>query len=340
MGKIDFYNVLGVTKASSQKDIKSAYKKLAIKKHPDKFSDPDEKIVAEEEFKSITEAYNVLSDPNKRRVYDRPQRRIISNPSFGGFNGTINVVFESRPLELVINISADEAYKGLSKQVEYARHVMCNACMGSGAGTKELSVQCPSCGGSQSFGGFFVCGRCKGLGKIVARGCEKCLGVGSVQQTTNTSIDIPSGCSHAHVIRKIGCGNFSKVNKSSGDLYVRVAIVSDDVYNIDFPHLIVNVPITYETAVLGGNIVVPSPHGKVNITIPPGISHGAKLRVSGKGLRVSPPSPMFGYLIVSIEIEIPQVVDGGEKLVKSLKSDLLVHKKVRAYEQRMGIFED
>ena len=341
MGKVDFYKVLGVKRNATKDEIRSAYKKLAAKKHPDRFAGTDQFEKAEEEFKAITEAYTVLSNPAKRREHDNPHQRVrFNNNPFGSPNfgfGNINVVFETEPLEVVIQVSVMEAFSGCRKRIRYRKSSMCRTCMGTGNGTEKMSIECPNChGGSMMFGFMSMqCPQCKGVGRIHVSGCQDCKGRGFSQDTVETEIDIPAGCPHAHVIRMMGAGNYSQFAKASGDMYVRVAIVNDDTYTINFPNIIVNVPITYKTAVLGGKAVVPSPHGKVSVTIPPGTSHGTMRRVSGKGMRTSTHSNVYGVLMVSVVIDIPKVSGDAAELLESLDSDLLVHEKVRDFEAKM-----
>jgi DnaJ-class molecular chaperone len=133
-----------------------------------------------------------------------------------------------------------------------------------------------------------------------------------------------------------GGGNYFKIGRGYSDLYIRVKILNDDVYEVDFPHLVVRVPITYATAVLGGKVNVPSPHGLVSMTIPPGTSHGTMLRANGKGLMTTPSSNAFGSLVAYIVIDIPRVSEGGEELVRSLEGDLFDHEKVRSFNLKIS----
>jgi len=339
MKKLDYYSVLGVSRNASAEEIKAAYKKLAKKSHPDKFIDPVEKEKAESEFKNISEAYSVLSDPSKRREYDNPShvRRGGGNP-FNHFNfgQNVNIVFESDPLEVILRISVMECHNGVSKKIGYKRRVMCHECMGTGTGKESISVPCSGCGGNGrlNLGVISIpCNHCNGMGRRVGKGCNKCGASGIVFMDVATEVNVPKGFVHGNVIKYSGMGNYSRFNRSPGDLYVRIMVEDDDMYRVSYPDLIVHVPIDFKTAALGGEIIVPSPHGKIRVTVPRGTSHGTSLRVPGKGIAVS--SGKYGTLFVVIHIDIPKIMEGGEKFFDLWESDLIVSEKVVEFNKKM-----
>ena len=345
MGKKNFYDILGVSKKASQDEIRNAYRKIAKEKHPDRFSDGEEKEKAEDEFKSISEAYSTLSDPKKRAEYDNPRPAMNFNPFSRGSGSRSGFRFNfvsNPPLEINIEISVDEAFSGTQKMIHYERLNMCGKCAGTGNGNDSFMSRCDSCNGAGRINIFgphgMLCRQCNGVGQVGRRGCAECGCSGCRREKTKVKVNIPAGCMNRGVISLHGAGNFTAgmPNKSFGDLYVRIVIADDDTYKVDFPDLTVEVPVSYSTALLGGSVIAPSPHGGVRVTIPPRTHHGTKLRVSGKGLKASANSTVYGNLIVSIFIDMPIVKEGGEELVKSLDGDLFEHERIRAYEEKMN----
>jgi molecular chaperone DnaJ len=337
MQKLDYYKILGVDKNASQEDIKSAYKEMAKKNHPDKFTDTSKKETAESEFKKISEAYAVLSDPRKRHEYDNPTMRRGMNFGGRGFSHNFNVFFESDPLEMIVGISVNESHNGTSKRIRYKRKTMCTGCMGTGSGSETMSVNCPGCHGSGTINLGMIsipCNNCGGMGKRIRQGCNSCSASGVMSVDAEVEVNVPKGFVHGNVMKFAGMGNYSRFSKSSGDLYVRIAVKDDDMYRVKYPDIIVDVPIDFKTATLGGEAVVPSPHGKIKLTIPAGTSHGTHLRVPGKGLSVSA-GRGYGSLIAMIIIDIPKVAKGGEGVFELLDSDLITNEKVAEFIKKI-----
>jgi len=339
--KKDHYQTLGVSRNATPAEIKAAYRKLAKDKHPDLFVDKGEKIQAENVFKEITEAYGILSDDRKRRQYDRP-----TGPPGFGFNfshaNSTTIIFDT-PLEVTCRLTIDEAFAGIKKSIAHRKRTKCDSCSGTGRGSETTIIVCPRCQGRGIENIAFIsmsCRQCNGSGRLQVAGCGKCIATGTIEVDANLIVDIPPGCGPAHVLRVPGAGSYSKMESRYGDMYVRVNIIDSPhgMYSMSFPHLTTAVPISYKTAVLGGNLTVVTPHGTINVTVPPGISHGKSLKVAGKGMMTSPNSGIYGDLIVTVEIDIPTVNDEGKKLIARLDDDSIVHEGVVEYEAKIANF--
>lgn len=335
--KRDYYEVLGISRDATPDDIKKAYRQLAKRYHPD--VNPSDKT-NEEKFKGINEAYQVLTDPEKRSLYDRFGHAGVSagvgdsgmDFGFGGFTDIFEDVFtdffgtgrresgrRGPDLRYDLRISFRDAVFGVEKTVEIPRNEVCSFCKGSGAkGGKEFKTcsKCQGTGQVRFSQGFFsisrTCDRCRGEGRIIDVPCEKCRGQGSVQQTRRISIKIPPGVetgTRLKVSREGGAGVRGGV---SGDLYVFIDVSADEFFEREGQDLICEVPINFVIASLGGEIDVPTLDGKTGIKVHPGTQSGKIFKIRGKGV----PS-LHGYgrgdQLIRIIVETPTNLNEKQK---------------------------
>ncbi len=325
--KRDYYEILGVSRDASKDAIKKAYRKLAMKYHPDRNKSPD----AEEKFKEISEAYGVLSDDTKRSQYDRwghagingryTQEDIFRNINFddifgdmgfgfGGFDSIFDMVFgggsrrtragktgptRGSDLRVDIEITLEDAYKGLETKVSYKRQETCTTCSGSGAKPGTGQKTCPTCNGSGQVGytkrtmfGQFTsvttCDKCMGEGRIIENPCQRCYGNGVIQKTRKLTVKIPAGVDNGSRLRVHGEGDAGKKGGQPGDLYVVIHIKPHKIFVRDGTDLFCEVPITFPQAALGDQIEVPTLNGRAKMKIPPGTQSGTVFRLKGKGM--------------------------------------------------------
>ncbi len=328
----DYYELLGVNRNASIDEIKKAYKKLALKYHPDK--NPNNKE-AEEKFKEITAAYEVLSDVNKRAHYDR-----YGDASSGGgfdfnhgftstsdfsdiFNDFFGAGFGSRAtrkkkepgtpgadLRYDLRITLEDAFKGMNIPIHYVTNVKCDSCQGTGSEGGIKPIQCNVCQGTgrvRSQKGFFTiestCYACYGEGEIVQNKCKKCGGNGRKRDDVNISVSIPRGVEDGTKVKISGKGEAGVRGGRSGDLYVHVSIAPHQVFTCDKVHLHCKVPVRMTLAALGGEIEVQSIDGsKIKVKLPECTQTGTKLRCKGKGMPYVN-SDTCGDLYVQVIIE-------------------------------------
>lgn len=319
--KRDYYEVLGVEKGASDADIKKAYRQMAKKYHPD--LNPGDKA-AEEKFKEVGEAYEVLSDSEKRARYDQFGHAGV-DPNFGagGPGGAYNVDFgdlgdifssffgggfggggranpnaprRGSDLSKTVTLSFEEAAKGCSKDVEYNRIETCSQCSGSGAQPGTSPKTCTDCGGTgyvrvnqrTPFGVIqsqHACNTCQGTGKIVEHKCSKCSGMGKVRVKATRSVEFPAGVDEGQKVRVSGAGNQGSNGGTSGDLYVNVDIRPHHIFERQGYDVHMEQPITYGQAVFGADIEVPTLDGPVKIKVPAGTQPGDINRMQGKGIQ-------------------------------------------------------
>lgn len=332
MAKRDFYEVLGVAKTASADEIKKAYRKLAMKHHPDR--NPDDKS-AEEKFKEANEAYEVLSDEDKRAAYDRHGHAGVDpNMGGGGFGGggagfsdifgdVFGDIFgggggrggqrSSRGADLryTLELDLEEAVRGAKVQIRVPTLVACETCDGTGA-KKGTSVDtCRTCGGQGQVRvqqGFFsmaqTCPTCRGRGKTIKDPCNSCLGQGRVEKSKTLDVKIPAGVDTGDRIRLTGEGQAGANGAPAGDLYVQVQVRDHKIFERDGADLYCEVPISYADAALGGELEVPTLDGRVKLKIPEGTQTGKPFRLRGKGV-----SPVRGGgpgdLICRVTVETP-----------------------------------
>lgn len=352
--KEDYYEILGVSRTSTEVEIKSAFRRAAMKCHPDLH--PGDKD-AEEQFKKVNEAFSVLSDPQKKRMYDQYGHDGVNmGGGFGGFNasgfGDVGDIFSSvfgdifgggfgsarnaRPrarrgedLKTDVEITLEQAYEGLEKEISYTRIDRCAVCGGTGAEEGSSTKTCRSCNGSGSVvyqQGFFsmrqTCPDCGGKGTVVEKPCKKCRGSGMERVKETLTVKIPSGVRTGVTLRISNGGDIGQNGGGYGDLYVEIQVKAHPVFRRDGDDLVLDAGITYPQAVLGGSIKVPTIEGKeVEVTIPKGTQFGDVLKMQGCGMpRLGKKG--FGDLRVQVKIEVPKKTTARQKeLLEALAAE-------------------
>ena len=351
MAKKDYYEVLGLQKGASENDIKRAYKRLASKHHPDKNQGSKE---AEEKFKEINEAYEVLGDDQKRAAYDQYGHAAFEQGGGaggfgGGFGGTDfgdmfgdifgdifggggrgrQRVVRGEDLRYDLEITLEEAVKGTTKDIQINTLVHCDSCGGSGAEKGSKVETCPHCHGSGRIRrqqGFFVsesiCPTCHGSGKKIEKPCHNCHGEGRVHKKENLSVKIPAGVDTGNQLRLAGKGAAGENGAPAGDLYVVIHVREHNIFERDGNNLYCEVPISFATAALGGEIEVPTLDGRVKLKIPTETQTGKLFRMRGKGV-ASTRSGYAGDLICRIVVETPVNLTTEQKeLLQKLEESL------------------
>ena len=349
MAKRDYYEVLGVDRSASDEEIKKAYRKLALKFHPDK--NPNDKS-AEEKFKEIGEAYEALSDAQKRAAYDQyghaafdPRARASRAGGFygGGFHDPFEIfrevfsgssIFEEffggrrdpsqahrgDDLRYDLEITFEEAALGCEKKISITKAIRCETCTGSGREPGSKTRTCPTCGGHGvvlTTRGFISlrqsCPHCNGSGQILEKPCKTCHGDGRHEQRSEIKLRIPPGVDTGSRLRSSGNGEAGFRGGPAGDLYVILHVKPHEVFQRDGDDLLCEAPVTFAQAALGAEIEVPTLDNKVTIKIPAGTQPGAMFRVRGKGVK-----NLHGYghgdLHVRIQVEVPTRLSGEQKM--------------------------
>ena len=331
MAKADFYETLGVSKTADEKELKSAFRKLAMQFHPDK--NPDDSS-AERKFKEINEAYETLKDPQKRAAYDRYGHAAFEHGGMGG-GGGFSDIFEDifgemmgggrargrssggreRGADLRYNmeISLEEAFIGKTAQIRVPTSITCDVCSGSGAKPGTQPKTCGTCQGSgrvRAAQGFFsverTCPTCHGRGQIIPDPCTKCHGQGRVTEERSLSVNIPAGIEDGTRIRLQGEGEAGMRGGPAGDLYIFLSVKPHEFFQRDGADLYCAVPISMTTAALGGTFDVATLDGtKSRVTVPEGTQVGKQFRLKAKGMPVLR-SSQVGDLYIQIQIETPQ----------------------------------
>ena len=350
MSKRDYYEVLGVEKGASEADLKKAYRRLAMKFHPDRNPD-DEK--AEEKFKEATEAYEVLTDANKRAAYDQYGHAGVDpnmgagGGGFGGGNfsdifgdvfgdifggggrGGRSSVQRGSDLRYTLELDLEEAVRGTSVTIRVPTLVACETCDGSGAKKGTTPVTCTTCGGHGQVRmqqGFFsvqqTCPRCHGTGKMITDPCNDCHGEGRVEKQKNLSVKVPAGVDTGDRIRLAGEGEAGVNGGPAGDLYVVVSVREHKIFQRDGKNLYCEVPISFADAALGGELEVPTLDGRVKLKIPEGAQTGKLFRLRGKGVTpVRGGSP--GDLLCRVVVETPvNLTKRQRELLEELRQTL------------------
>jgi molecular chaperone DnaJ len=316
MAKRDYYKILDVPREASEADIKKAYRRLAMKLHPDR--NPGDKQ-AEEQFKEAKEAYEVLTDQAKRAAYDQyghegldAQRNAgqgfqpgeafgdIFGDVFGdifggrrGGGGGRSQVFRGEDMRYELQLNLDQAVFGAAVEIEVPKLTECETCHGTGAAKGSTPVTCETCHGSgqvrMSMGGMLnfqqACPRCRGTGKQVKNPCDTCLGQGRVRRTKKLSVKIPPGVDSGDRIRLAGEGQAGRNGGPSGDLYVEVHVRPHEIFEREGEHLSCEVPVSFVTASLGGTVIVPTLDGQVSLKIPAETQSGRVFRLRDKGVK-------------------------------------------------------
>jgi molecular chaperone DnaJ len=316
MAKRDYYEVLGVSKSASADEIKRAYRRMALKYHPDK--NPNDKD-AEAKFKECAEAYEVLSDPEKRQRYDQfgyeglrgagmhdfSRMNVEDIFSMFGFEDLFGSIFGGRSrrsgrragptrgydLETTVELTLNDIATGTEKTIEFARQDICSECDGNGYPRGTAPGRCPGCGGSGQIargGGFFqmvsTCPQCRGSGQIITNLCKKCKGTGRVPKKRIVNIKIPAGVHEGQGVRVANEGEPGRNGGPRGDLYCYVRTKPHEFLERDGNNVIAVVPISFTQAALGAAIDVPSLDGKKQLNIPAGTQYGSVFRIKGQGL--------------------------------------------------------
>lgn len=326
----DLYEILGVSKDASEEDIKKAYKKLAVKYHPDK--NPGNKE-AEEKMKEINNAYNVLSDPDNKRKYDMGGDNMGGGFGFdpfdiasrmrdfgfgfgGGFRSNQGFQQKGRDIKIDLGISLEEIYKGTTKKIRFNHSVSCKTC--SGTGGKEST--CDVCNGQgmvvqiveTQFGRMVnqrICGKCNGAGKVIVDPCKTCNGAGAVVSTDVADIVIPQGCENGHTMIVKGGGDFIK-GGVSGDLYVVINELPHPNTQRQGNDMIKKINLTYLDFILGTEYILDTFDGKIKINVPELSEVKDNLRIKGKGFKRN---GLVGDMLVVLELTLPKKIKEEEK---------------------------
>jgi len=348
MAKRDYYVVLDVARTATEAEIKKTYRRLAMKYHPDR--NPDDKE-AEESFKEVKEAYEVLTDAQRRAAYDqfghagidamRGGAGFSAADAFGDILGDVfgdifggsrrgrTQVFRGADLRYGLALNLDQAVFGDSIEIDFQTLGECETCSGSGAAKGSTPATCESCGGHgqvRMSQGFFsvqqTCPRCKGRGKIIQKPCDTCHGQGRVRRSKSISVKIPPGVDNGDRIRLAGEGEAGRNGGPTGDLYVEIQVREHPIFERDGSHLSCEVPVSFATAVLGGELEVPTLDGHVTLKIPSETQSGRVFRLREKGVRPVR-GGSTGDLFCRVVVETPVNLSAEQKdLVRKLEESL------------------
>jgi molecular chaperone DnaJ len=345
--KRDYYEVLGVERNASEEEVKRAYRKLAVKFHPDK--NPDD-AQAEEKFKELGEAYDVIMDPQKRAAYDRYGhsafaaggggfggatfhdpfeifREVFGGGGFGGglfetfFGGGGRTEDRRRGSDLRydMEIKLGEAAFGAEKQIEIEKLDTCDKCGGSGAESGSRTIRCPSCGGRGqvvSSRGFFqisqTCPQCRGAGEIIEKPCQKCRGDGRIEKLSRINLKIPAGIREGTRLRSLNNGEAGVNGGPPGDLYVVIHVKEHKIFQREDDDLYCELPIPFWVATLGGEIDVPTLEGRAHLKVPDGTQSGQMFKLRGKGI-VNVNGRSHGDLFARLIVEVPSRLDAEQR---------------------------
>ena len=343
--KRDYYEILGVERTAAGDEIKRSYRKLAVKFHPDK--NPDDSH-AEEKFKELGEAYDVLMDEQKRSAYDRYGHAAFSQGGrAGGFHDPFDIfrevfsgagggggIFETffgggaaqadgsqrgSDLRYDMQITLEEAAFGVEKEIEVRKLDTCDKCSGSGAAHGSRAITCPVCRGRGqvvSSRGFFqvsqTCPKCRGLGEVIEQPCDACDGEGRVDKTSRIKIKIPPGIAHGSRLRSTRNGEAGIRGGAQGDLYIVVHVKEHPIFQREEDNLYCEVPISFATAALGGEVPVPTLEGKASLKVPAGTQGGQTFKLRGKGVQ-HVNSRERGDLYAKLLVEVPSRLNSEQR---------------------------
>jgi len=340
MAKRDYYDVLGISNSASADEIKKAYRRLAMKYHPDRNKGGTE---SEAKFKEAKEAYEVLSNSDKRSAYDRFGHDAVRGTGgmggqggfggegfsdifgdvfgdiFGGGRRSGPQVFRGADLGYELRLDLEKAVSGDTVQIEVPTQVACETCDGSGAKKGTEPTQCTTCAGAGQVRmqqGFFsiqqTCPACKGAGTMISDPCSTCHGRGRVRKTRTLSVKVPAGVDDGDRIRLSGEGEAGRNGGPSGDLYVEVRVNPHKLFNRDGADLSCEVPISFATATLGGDVELPTLDGHVSLKVPAGTQSGKVFRLRGKGVTIVR-DPRKGDLFAQVAVETPVNLTSEQK---------------------------
>jgi molecular chaperone DnaJ len=362
MAKEDYYELLGVERGVNADDLKKAYRKKAVQYHPDK--NPGNKE-AEEMFKKVSHAYEVLSDPEKRAAYDRygaaafeggggggaPRgpggmgggagggfhdpfdifREVfgqrggggggIFDEMFGGGGGGAGSGRDGADLRYDLEITLEEAVRGVEKEISFRKAMACERCGGAGAEPGSKKTTCPTCRGAGQIrrsGGIITftqtCPSCGGAGTKIERPCAACRGEGRVAQTTKLNVRVPPGVDTGSRLRSTGNGEAGAAGGNAGDLYIVISVREHELFQRQNEDLFCEIPIKFTLAALGGTIELPTLFGKGSLRIPPGTASGTTFRLRGKGVP-SLRGGAQGDQLVRVQVEVPQSLSGEQRRI-------------------------
>ncbi len=351
MAKEDYYELLGVSRQATDDELKKAYRKKAVQYHPDK--NPGNKE-ADEKFKQISHAYEVLKDPQKRAAYDRyghaafegPGAGAGRGPMGGGFHDPFDIFREvfgaggggggifdemfgggggggggrdGSDLRYDLEITLEEAARGVEKELSFRKAVVCDRCDGSGAEPGSKRVTCPTCGGAGQIrrsGGIITfrqtCPTCGGAGTKVEKACSACRGEGRVPKTTKVNVRVPAGVDTGSRLRSVGNGEAGIAGGAAGDLYIVLSVREHEIFERQGQDLFCEIPIKFTLATLGGTIEVPTLFGRATLKIPVGTQSGTTFRLRGKGMP-SLRGGAQGDQLVRVHVEVPTSLSGEQR---------------------------
>ncbi len=331
MSKRDYYEILGVSRSVTEVELKKAFRRLAMKYHPDRAED-EKREEYEAKFKEAKEAFEVLSDPQKRAAYDQYGHDGVEGMGgfggggFGGggfgdaFSDIFNDIFgggggsrvrRGADLQYNLELTLEEAVAGTTVKIKIPVHKTCSACDGTGARKGSKPEVCPTCGGHGQVRmqqGFFsvqqTCPSCRGSGQVIKDPCEVCHGEGRVQETKSLKVEVPAGVDTGDRIRLTGEGEIGDRGAPPGDLYVQIRVKPHPIFEREGSNLYCDVPISFVTAALGGELEVPSLDGRLTLKVPAGTQTHKQFRMRGKGVKPVRGGPQ-GDLICRVIVETP-----------------------------------
>lgn len=361
MAKKDYYEILGVSKGAAEDEIKSAYRKLAKKYHPD--LNPNDKEAAEK-FKEVNEAYEVLSDPKKRQMYDSGGMDFsgggfegfdfsgfsggfddILNFFFSGGRGSAREVNRGEDIKINLSLTFDEAAKGVKRDISFSKDEKCSSCRGTGAKDGTRFEKCSKCGGTgkiqQVSQGLFgrtvnvrVCDACRGSGNKILENCPSCGGRGYNRRQVTLPVEVPAGVDNGTILKFSGEGNASKIPGGiNGDLLISISVAPHRLLKRKGLDLFLEVPVSVVDAILGTKIEIPTPYGMISHTVPEGTQSGQMFFLRGKGIKSS---GRTGDLYLTVNVDTPKNLTSEQKrLLGELKFSDRQQPKVKNYYESL-----